>query len=117
MSPLSSENINARWEGVKFSKDIVTLSGIKFGSLNVRSLVRKMGDIVTLLHCSDLEYLGLSESWLNFSISDNEIAIPGYTVHRFDRDAGNAMRGGGGLVVYAKSDRNFEHLVQWSGFG
>ena len=73
-----------------------------------------MDDILTVLHNSEVDYLSISETWLNFSISDSEITVPGYNTSRFDRDGGNAMRGGGGIVVYSKDTRDFDHLTDWS---
>ncbi len=71
---------------------IVTFCLIKvnktFGALNICSLTRKIDDVKALLYRSDLDFLGLSESWLNSSISDDEIEINGYNTHRFDHDLG-----------------------------
>ncbi len=39
--------------------------------------------------------MGLSETWLDCTISDSELSIPEYTCHRQDRN-----RHGGGVAVY-----------------
>ena len=91
MSPIKSDHMNLKWESLLFSKDISSLPRIKFAALNVCSIIRKMDDVVTPLHNSDLKYLRLSESWLNYSISDSELLIPSYVMHRFDRDGGLAL--------------------------
>ena len=66
----------------------------------MRSLVRKLDDIMILLGNSDLDFLGISEMWLNQSISDLELSIAGYCAFRGDRDGGLGHRGGGGVLAY-----------------
>ena len=53
--------------------DISKLRGIKIGGLNIRSLYRKIDDISLLLSDTKMDFLGLSESWLNSSVSGPEI--------------------------------------------
>ena len=43
--------------------------------------------------------MGLSESWLDKSVTDSEIAVPGFRMHRMDR-----TRRGGGVLVYVSED-------------
>ena len=92
-------------------KDIAGLHGLKFGGLNVRSLIRKMDDVHVLLDSSQLLFLGITESWLNFSITDAEVIIPGFNMFRLDHDEGHAIHGGGGIVVYAKQSHRFTHVI------
>ena len=99
---------------IYLSKHIKSLKGITFACLNVCSVVRKLVDIHTILSNSDLCFLGLTESWLNSSISDCELEIPGYEIFRFDRDLGLGRRGGGGILVYCKSNRTFVQIPEWS---
>ncbi len=94
--------------------DIRKLRGLSFGSLNVRSLTRKIDEIKFLLGDTDLTVLTLNETWLNFSISDCELEIPHYQCFRFDRDLGSGKRGGGGLVTYAHTKYNFECKIDWN---
>ncbi len=77
------------------SKDLSKLRGISVGALNVRSVYRKIDDIHVLLSRSDLSILSISESWLNSSVANCEIELPGYKLVRFDRDNGTGFRGGG----------------------
>ena len=42
-----------------------------------------------------LHILALSETWLDSSVVDGEVYIPGYTLLRFDRN-----RSGGGVAMY-----------------
>ena len=53
--------------------------------LNVRSLLPKIDQVRALLQdCEQGLVLGLSETWLDCSISDSELCIPEYTCHRQD---------------------------------
>ena len=45
----------------------------------------------------------MCESWLNHTITDSEIAVNGYEVHRKDRQ--NSI--GGGVCLYVKNDYTF----------
>ena len=76
--------------------------GVNFISLNVRSLLPKMSDVKRMLQVSSASVLALSETWLDSSISDNEIAIAGYSIVRKDRD-----RHGGGVLMYIKENLAF----------
>ena len=78
------------------SAHLSNLRGIAFGAINVRSIYRKIDDINVLLHRSCLDYLGITESWLNNSVNDSEIILPGYSMTRLDRNNGMNMNGGGG---------------------
>ena len=73
-----------------------------------------MDNVLTLLGNSELTYLGLTETWLNSSISDCELEIQGYDIHRYDRDLGGTKCGGGGILVYTLSNRTFEQMPAWS---
>ena len=63
--------------------------------LNARSLPAHLEDIqqLVLSRCPDV--LALSETWLDDSISDNEVSLHGYSLHRMDRS-----RTGGGVAIY-----------------
>ena len=56
----------------------------------------------------------MNETWLNHSIGDPELFIPGYTFHRYDRDLGSGKRGGGGLIAYSRDHYQFESIVNWN---
>ncbi len=58
--------------------------------------------------------MGITESWLNSSISNCEISVEGCDILRYDRDLGGFKRGGGGILVYAVANHTFEHLESWS---
>ena len=90
------------------------LYGILFGALNIRSVIRKLDDVKLLLSKSHLDYLTLNESWLNQSIDSCELEMDGYHLHHFDRDNGINGSGGGGIITYFNSDRNFVPIVEWN---
>ena len=63
--------------------------------VNTRSLLRHFDDIATLVATKRPHILALSETWLDDSVSDAEILLPGYSLFRFDRN-----RCGGGVALY-----------------
>lgn len=77
------------------------LSGILGGHLNIRSLLRKRPQIEILLSGSNLDFLAITETWLNDSVSSNLLSIEGYSVFRKDRHGGK--KGGGALLYMKKS--------------
>ena len=80
--------------------------GITIGHLNIRSLNRKLEEVVRILALGDLEILCISESWLNKSVPDHMIAVNGYNLHRWDRNSDSGKATGGGLLVYYKNHLN-----------
>ncbi len=44
----------------------------------------------------------LGETFLNYSVDDATIQIPGYNLYRINRDAGSGKRGGGGVCAYVR---------------
>ena len=68
------------------TKKLSSLKGIRLGSLNICSVYRKLDDVLTIIHNSELDYFSLTESWLNCSVSDADVAIDKYNVARLDRD-------------------------------
>ncbi len=98
------------------SKDLSQLKGVTFGSLNICSAYRKTDDMLTILNNSEFDYFSITESWLNNSISDDDLYIDGYNITRFDRDDGKAIRGGGGILIYTaiKAKRDFRHVAEWN---
>ena len=73
------------------------LKGISFASLNIRSITRKYDDIRSILQRSKIKCLLLSETFLNGSITDEELKVPGYNLHRWDRNENSGKFGGEGL--------------------
>ena len=67
--------------------------GLKIGHLNIRSLRHKDDQ-----HAFDI--LTLSETWLDSSIANNDIQLPGYTCARMDRQTDKS---GGGVIAYLRN--------------
>ncbi len=67
-------------------------SGLGFIHLNVCSLLPKLDMVYIWAKNTNADIIVISESWLNKSITDNDISIIGYKVFRADR----LKRGGGG---------------------
>lgn len=70
-----------------------------FLHLNVRSLIAKMDMLRIWVHSTDADVIVLSETWLNKSITDNDISINGYNVYRTDRPKRD-----GGVAIYVKKE-------------
>ena len=68
---------------------------LRFVHLNTRSLVHHFDDFACLVSSIHPEVLALSETWLDSSVVDCELRLPGYSVFRCDRS-----RCGGGVTVY-----------------
>ena len=64
---------------------------------NIQSLNNKLELITNELQNFDV--IGLTETWLDGRVSDNDISMNGYTLYRHDRRGNNH----GGICVYAKS--------------
>ena len=76
--------------------------GLHFIHLNVRSLLPKLDELTQLAGKTRPACIGLSETWLDSSVMDSEISIPGYVLRRRDRN-----RQGGGVCVYVRHDIAF----------
>ena len=81
---------------------------VKIAHLNVRSL--KCREHFVLVKNAVLEnkfdIFTVSETWLNSSVTDLEIEIPGYVIYRIDRQA----RVGGGVCAYVSRNYRTEYL-------
>ena len=83
--------------------------GLKVFHLNACTLYRRLDEIRNHIVSSNVDIIGFSESRLNNNISDSEVNIDGYNVHRCDRKE----RTGGGLTVYVRDSLSVTkcHLV------
>ena len=83
-------------------------SNVKIAHLNVRSL--KCREHFVLVKYAVLEnkfdIFTVSETWLNSSVTDLEIEIPGYAIYRIDRQA----KVGGGVCAYVSRNYRTEYL-------
>ena len=78
--------------------------GLKISHLNVRSLFPKIDEIRMLLKDQPVDIFTVSETWLNGSISDQELYVPGYSLVRQDR----LQKKGGGSAVYVRDSIPFQ---------
>ena len=76
--------------------------GLHFIHINARSILPKMSEIRLIASNSKATVIGVSESWLDETVNDSEIAIENYCIYRKDRD-----RNGGGVCIYVRSDFAF----------
>ena len=77
----------------------VNKKGIKVCHLNIQSLTSCFDEFKLWFKKNSFHVITLSETWLDGTIHDSEIDIPGYVFERKDRN-----RNGGGVAVYIKDD-------------
>ena len=71
---------------------------------NVCGLLRVLDQVKILLHeVKEIDIFGLSECHFDAKIGDEELRIPGYNLHRFDRKNGPE----GGVAVYVRDHLDF----------
>ena len=82
-------------------KNVPSLRGLKCVHQNTRNLLNKLDEIRYIINTlqSGIHLISFTETWLNSSVLDEEVSIPGYTVFRKDRGSK-----GGGVIVYARDD-------------
>ncbi|KER34093.1 hypothetical protein T265_00265 [Opisthorchis viverrini] len=68
--------------------------------MNVRSLLSKQDDLRQWVSDVNPDILGVAETWLDLTVLDQEIKLPGYEHFRCDRQ----QRLHGGVLLYVKSD-------------
>ncbi|XP_060607821.1 uncharacterized protein LOC132759963 [Ruditapes philippinarum] len=92
--------------------------GLHFIHFNVCSLLPKMSELRQIATKFKFSAIAITESWLDNSVTDNEVIIQGYNVIRKDRN-----RSGGGVCLYIHEDLAFterqdletEHLeIVWA---
>ncbi len=82
---------------------LASLKGITIAHINIRSVYRKLEEIIRILSVGDIDVLCITETWLNRYVQDSMIAIDGYNICRADRTAASGKTTGGGILVYYKS--------------
>jgi exonuclease III len=82
--------------------------GLRIGHLNIHHAANKLTDISSLLlnQGKNFHLLGLSESWLNTNIPDQELAIPGYATIRKDPSEPKQT----GLLLYVNESLTAKRL-------
>ena len=77
--------------------------GLYIAHLNICSLFPSYEEIKVFISSSRIAIAVITESWLSQSVSDSQIAIPGYQIIRFDREGR-----GGGIMVYILDGFTFD---------
>ena len=72
--------------------------GLLLAHLNVCSLRNKVHELCSLVESNNIHILAISETHLESSLDDSEVAIHGYNLFRRDRD-----KNGGGVAIYLKN--------------
>lgn len=75
------------------------MNSLRILLLNIRSLRRKVDDLTRTVELHSPDVICINETWLDETVSDSEVAIPGFSVLRSDRKG----RVGGGVCMYYRS--------------
>ena len=67
--------------------------------------MNKQNELELLVRDEDLDIIGITETWLNDKLSDEELSIKGYTLFRNDRND-NIKTRGGGVALYVRNELN-----------
>lgn len=80
------------------SRSTLPKKGLKIAHLNICSLRNKVQEIENILTADCIHILAISETHLDQTFNDATVDIPGYRIHRKDRDMH-----GGGVAIYIQS--------------
>ena len=69
---------------------------VTIGHLNINRLRFKMDNLQSILNTHKIHIMGITETWLDNTISDGEVQLPGYRLFRHDRQG----KTGGGVCIY-----------------
>jgi ribonucleases P/MRP protein subunit RPP40 len=91
--------------GRKTTNKKASVSGSRLSCLylNARSIVNKHKELEAYVREENIDIIGITETWMNESISDSEMSIEGYTLLRKDRNDSEKHRGGG-VALYVQVD-------------
>ena len=78
--------------------------GLHFLHINTHSLLPKLDELRHIAIKSKASVIGITETWLDDSVTDSEVEIHGYSLQRRDR---NRNGGGVGLCVYINSNISY----------
>ena len=79
--------------------------GIRICFLNIVTLLGKFDHVKQFLLTTGIEVLALNETRLDDVIDNDELHVPGYILHRKDRN-----RNGGGVAMYV-SEKYSSHFI------
>lgn len=86
--------------------------GLEILHLNIRSLKNRahLLELRQLASERKSDIITISETWLNTTVTSEEIQIEGYKLHRLDR----LHKGGGGVCAYVRKDLKSSVLKELS---
>lgn len=88
----------------------INRAGLLLGHINIQNITtsHKKHEIEEILRRENFHVLGISETWLDSEISDNEWCIPGYNLVRVDRVNKNVNKKYSGvLILYISKNVHF----------
>jgi len=96
-----------RSQPVKSSEPVISEGGkhLSIVYFNARSLVHKLDKLCVLIETCKPHIICIVETWLCSDIMDNEVTIPGFQLHRLDRN-----RHGGGILMHISDKLTMCHL-------
>ena len=97
------ENLDESFNTNASFKSLASLKGILIAHLNICSLLNKIDHVRSMAVRADIDILFLTETWLDPSIDNEEVNIPGYYLLRLDRDRSVCKSRGGGVCVYIRN--------------
>ena len=83
--------------------------GLHFLHLNINSILPKIDELRNIAKTSKVSVIGISETKLDDTVTNNEINIEGYSILRHDRN-----RQGGGVACYVRNDISFNQVYIFS---
>lgn len=106
---IKHHNLNYNDVKSKFSKH--SKNFLKLALHNARSLPRNVENYRLLFENSEVNVLGLVETWLKPSVTSKSVELPGYTLVRSDRKLSGRNRGGG-VAFYLKKNIKYSVLAK-----
>ena len=76
--------------------------GLHLIHVNARSLRNKLSDMTSIARKTNASIIAVSETWLDDTMTNNEINIPDYNIIRKDRD-----QYGGGVCIFVRDNLPF----------
>ena len=92
--------------------DYFKSKGLHFLHLNAGSLLPKIEELRLVAQNSHAAVIGITEAWLDHSVTDHEIIIPNHTVIRKDRN-----REGGVEPTWHLTNVTISRTTNWKCYG
>lgn len=77
-------------------KSTIYSDGLKMCHVNCQSLMAHLDEFRLYFMSEDYHIICMSETWLRPAVADAMVVLPGYALHRYDREG----RLGGGVAFY-----------------